>query len=119
MEAPPTTAPSPTVMKPHLADRVGHLGSRYAVIGVWIALMAVYTVTEPGRFFQSGVFKTIFGTQQALVFMAMALLCTIIVGEFVDLSVPSVFGFAATILPVLVVNHHWGVWPAAIVAVAA
>ena len=25
---------------------------------------------------------------------------------------PAVFGFAATILPVLVVNHGWGVWPA-------
>jgi ribose transport system permease protein len=47
----------------------------------------------------------------------MALLCTICVGEFVDLSVPAVFGFAATILPVLVVFHGWNVWLAAIVAV--
>src|SRR5260370_23281567 len=51
--------------------------------------------------------------------MAAALMCTIIVGEFVDLSVPAVFGFAATILPVLVVNHGWNVWLAGIVAVAA
>ena len=50
--------------------------------------------------------------------MTMALMCTIIVGEFVDLSVPAVFGFGATILPVLVVNHGWNVWPASIVAVA-
>ena len=52
-------------------------------------------------------FQTIFGSQQPLVFMTMALMCTIIVGEFVDLSVPAVFGFGATILPVLVVNHGW------------
>ena len=32
---------------------------------------------------------------------------------------PAVFGTTATILPVLVVNHHWGVWPASIVAVLA
>ena len=51
--------------------------------------------------------------------MTMALMCTISVGEFVDLSVPAVFGFAATILPVLVVNHNWGVWPASLVAIAA
>ena len=51
--------------------------------------------------------------------MTMALMCTIIVGEFVDLSVPAVFGFGATILPVLVVNHGWNVWPASIVAVVA
>ena len=51
--------------------------------------------------------------------MTMALLCTIIVGEFADLSVPSVFGFAATIWPVLVTNHHWGTVPAMLVAVIA
>src|SRR5260370_24395360 len=51
--------------------------------------------------------------------MAAALMCTFTVGEFVDLSVPAVFGFAATILPVLVVNHGWNVWLAGIVAVAA
>ena len=50
--------------------------------------------------------------------MTMALMCTIVVGEFVDLSVPAVFGFAATILPVLVVNHGWNVWPASLVAIA-
>ncbi len=49
--------------------------------------------------------------------MAMALMCTIVVGEFVDLSVPAVFGFGATILPVLVVNHGWNVWPASVVAI--
>ena len=94
-----------------------NLVSRYVVVGVWVALIIVYAAAEPGVFFTGSTFQTIFGSQQALVFLAMALLCTISVGEFVDLSVPSVFGFAATILPVLVVNHGWGVWPAAAVAV--
>jgi ribose transport system permease protein len=49
--------------------------------------------------------------------MTMALMTTILVGEFVDLSVPAVFSFAATILPVLVVNHGWSVWAAALVAI--
>ena len=84
-----------------------HLAARYAIIGVWVAMIAVYTGTE--SFFHAGTFQTIFGSQQPLVFMTMALLCTIIVGEFVDLSVPAVFGLSATILPVLVVNHGWSV----------
>jgi len=95
-----------------------HFASRYAIIGVWAAMIVVYAATEP-VFFHVRTFQSIFNGQQPLVFMAMALLCTIIVGEFVDLSVPSVFVFASTVLAVLVVNHGWGVWPAAIVAVAA
>ena len=91
--------------------------SRYAILVVWAAMTAVYLATESQYFTHVGTFQTIFGSQQPLVFMTMALMCTIVVGEFVDLSVPAVFGFGATILPVLVVNHGWGVWSAAIVAV--
>jgi ribose transport system permease protein len=102
---------------PKLGVQIRHFGSRYAVIGVWAVLIVVYAIAKPGVFMTTASFESIFNGQYALVFMTMALLCTIIVGEFVDLSVPSVFGFAATILSVLVANAHWGLWPAAIVAV--
>jgi ribose transport system permease protein len=105
--------------KARALSQVRHFGSRYAVIGVWVAMIAIYAAAEPGLFFRVPTFQTIFSSQQPLVFMTMALLCTVCVGEFVDLSVPAVFGFSATVLPVLVVNHGWGVWPASIVAVAA
>ena len=110
-------APSSSSAKPRLGLRARHFGSRYAVIGVWALLIVIYAIAKPGAFLTASSFESIFNGQYALVFMAMALLCTIIVEEFVDLSVPSVFGFAATILPVLVVNHHWGIWSATIVAV--
>lgn len=84
------------------------LAPRYAILAVWGAMILVYCLTEPSLFPHTGTFQTIFGSQQPLVFMTMALMCTIVVGEFVDLSVPAVFGFGATILPVLVVNHGWG-----------
>ena len=100
-------------------SRVRGFASRYTVIGVWIAMIAIYTVAEPGLFFRAPTFQTIFSSQQPLVFLTMALLCTIYVGEFVDLSVPAVFGLSATILPVLVVNHGWNVWAAAAAAVVA
>jgi ribose transport system permease protein len=103
-----------------LRRRLGgsQLGPRFAILVVWAAMIAVYWGTESALFPHVGTFQTIFGSQQPLVFMAMALMCTIVVGEFVDLSVPAVFGFGATILPVLVVNHGWNVWAASIVAVA-
>src|SRR5712664_1039640 len=113
---PQEPAPGP---QSRLAPRVRRFSARYAVIGVWVAMIAVYAAAEPGLFFRVPTFQTIFSSQQPLVFMTMALLCTVCVGEFVDLSVPAVFGFAATVLPVLVVNHHWGLLPATIVAVLA
>ncbi len=113
-EGEPARAP-----KPRRLSQARHFGARYAVIGVWVAMIAVYAAAEPGLFFRGPTFQTIFSSQQPLVFLTMALLCTVCVGEFVDLSVPAIFGFSATVLPVLVVNHGWGVWPASVVAVAA
>ena len=116
--AAPAAEPAPGRRR-WLSHRARHWAASYAVIGVWVAMIAVYAAAEPGLFFRVPTFQTIFSSQQPLVFMAMALLCTICVGEFVDLSVPAVFGTTATILPVLVVNHHWGVWPATVAAVLA
>jgi len=114
----PPPAPAGVPARPRPGAGLRHFGSRYAVIGVWAVLIVVYAIAKPGVFLTASSFESIFNGQYALVFMTMALLCTIIVGEFVDLSVPAVFGFAATIVPVLVVNHRWPVWAAAVVAVA-
>ncbi|HTU06630.1 MAG TPA: hypothetical protein VMG13_13845, partial [Trebonia sp.] len=91
--APPSALPS----KPRLMAGfdVRRAGERYAVIGVWALMILAYSLAEPGVFFTHSNLISIFTGQYALVFMTMALLCTIIVGEFVDLSVPSVFGIAA------------------------
>jgi ribose transport system permease protein len=93
-----------------------HLPARYSIIVVWAALILFYTLTDSG-FLHVNTFQAIFNSQEHLVFMTMALLCTITIGEFVDLSVPSVFGFAGTIMPVLVVNHNWNVWVGSLAAV--
>jgi ribose transport system permease protein len=122
-DAVPTSAPDPAPAAPPARRRklngFQSIAPRYAVIVVWAAMIAIYAGTEPGLFLTTSTFQTIFSSQQPLVFMTAALMCTIIVGEFVDLSVPAVFGFAATMLPVLVVNHGWNVWPAAVAAVLA
>ncbi|ROO87192.1 ribose transport system permease protein [Actinocorallia herbida] len=93
--------------------------SRFAVIGVWFALCILYGLLKPELFLTVPTFQTIFGSQQPLVFLTMALLCTIIVGEFVDLSVAPLLGLAATIVPVLTVLHGWHIWLSCLVAIAA
>jgi len=99
--------------------RLGAFSARYAIIGIWALLILLYGLLVPSTFLTAGTFRTIFGSQQntALLFLTAALLCTIIVGEFVDMSVASNFGLAAVTVSVLTVNQHWNVWIAALVAI--
>ena len=97
-------------------SRILQFGSRFAVIVVWLLLGLLFAALVPETFLHVGTFRTIFGSQQALVFLTAALLCTIIVGEFVDMSVASTFGFSAVLVPVLYVNFDWNVWAAALAA---
>jgi ribose transport system permease protein len=92
--------------------------SRYSVVGVWLLLAVLYTVLTPDLFATQGTFQAIFGSQQALVFICMALICTFVVGEF-DLSFASILGLGATIVPVLVVLHGQNIWVACLVALVA
>lgn len=84
--------------------------SRLALVGVWIVMIGLYSILIPHLFLTSSTFTSIFNSQQILVFLTASLLCTIIVGEFVDLSVPSVLCLSATIVPVLVAQHGWNIW---------
>ncbi|WP_167132565.1 ABC transporter permease [Paramicrobacterium chengjingii] len=125
-DATKTEAPDPytgailrTTPKRTLADRFEWISARFSVIGVWLLLAILYAVLVPDTFLTVGAARTIFGSQQALVFLSAALLCTIIVGEFVDMSVASNFGLAATLVTVLNVNDGVNVWVAALVAIAA
>jgi ribose transport system permease protein len=119
MSATPTTTPQRELPGARRRASLGLVGARFAVVGVWLLLIAVYGLLSPDTFLTTGTFQTIFGSQLALVFLTAALLCTICVGEFVDLSVASVLGLSATLLPVLVVDHGWNVWVASLAAIAA
>jgi ribose transport system permease protein len=94
------------------------ISERYGILALWGVMIAVYSALKPSTFATSGTFDTIFGSQAALVFLSMAFLCTVIVGDFVDLSVASILGLSATIVPVLSVLHGWNVALASVLAVA-
>ncbi|MCW2756227.1 MAG: inner-rane translocator [Marmoricola sp.] len=88
-----------------LREQLGSLGSRYALIGVWLVMAGFYGVIMPDKFLSVSTAQAIFGSQSALLFLAVAALCTFVVGEF-DLSFASVMGLSATIVPVLTALHH-------------
>jgi ribose transport system permease protein len=99
-------------------NRLRHIGSAYALIGVWFVIAATYAVIMPGKFLSVSTVQAIFGSQSALLFLAVAALCTFVVGEF-DLSFASVMGLSATIIPVLSALHHINLALACLIAMAA
>jgi ribose transport system permease protein len=92
--------------------------ARNSIVGLWIALAGLYAILVPQSFLTYGAFRAIFGSQQALVFLALALVCVFVVGEF-DLSVASNLGLAATIIPVLTILHGVPLIVSVVVAVLA
>jgi len=91
--------------------------TRYGVVFVWLLMAGFYAVVVPSTFLTFGTFQTIFGSQSTLVFLCMASVATFAVGEF-DLSIASILGLSATVLPVLAVNQGMPEWLAVIVALA-
>lgn len=92
--------------------------SRYAIVGIWILMCGLYAALMPGTFLQGSTFRSIFASQQALVFLALAAMMTFVVGEF-DLSIASALGLSATLVPVLAILHGWNLGLACVVAVLA
>ncbi|HVU91471.1 MAG TPA: ABC transporter permease [Jatrophihabitans sp.] len=112
-------APLPPVAAPATAGgaapRLRSLTSRYALLGVWVVMAVIYGAIMPDKFIGTSTVQAIFGSQSALLFLAVAALCTFVVGEF-DLSFASVMGLSATIIPVLVTLHHVPVFLACVIS---
>jgi len=97
----------------------GHsLLSRYALILVWLGMALFYYILMPDTFGSWGAVRAIFGGQPVLVFLALSALITLMVGEF-DLSVASIMGLSATLVPVLSGLHGVNIWLSCLIALAA
>lgn len=91
---------------------------RFAVVGIWVLMIAIFAVVDPSSFLTKGTFQTIFGSQEPIVFLTLALVCTFVIGEL-DLSVSAILGMSATIVPVLTTLHGVNVWVSSAIAVGA
>lgn len=115
----PTTPPTPKGHRQLVTGaRARTLGSRYALLVVWLAMAVIYGGLKPHTFLTVSTAQGIFGSQSALLLLAVAALCTFVVGEF-DLSFAGVLGLSATIVPVLAGLHHMNLALACLIAVLA
>ncbi len=117
--ADPAEAPKRVTLRSRFEPGWLHvITSRYALVVVWLAVAVLYYALMPDTFGSWGAARAIFGGQPVLVFLAMSALITLMVGEF-DLSIASIMGLAATIVPVLAGLHGVNIWLACVIALAA
>ncbi|GKX34843.1 MAG: sugar ABC transporter permease [Rhizobiaceae bacterium MnEN-MB40S] len=92
------STPAPAVPKKFL--------ERYAIIGIWILLIALFAFIDSGiydssRFFSWTNFSTIFGTQGVLIVLTLGLLLPLTAGDF-DLSIAANMTLSSLVVAILI-----------------
>lgn len=111
-EAPETTEPTTTPARSRAS--FGHLAQRFSLIVIWLLMGTIFFVLAdvPLDNFLQGIFAR----QTPLVFLGMAVVATMAVGEF-DLSFPSIYALSGSTVAALVVLHGWSFPAAALAAI--
>jgi ribose transport system permease protein len=93
---------------------LGTLAQRYSLLVLWVAMGAVFFLLADVPL--SNFLQGIFARQTPLVFLGMAVVLTMAVGEF-DLSFPSIYALSGASVSSLVILHCWSFPMAAVAAV--
>lgn len=91
---------------------------RYAVILAWVAEIVVFALLDPHTFLTASNFKSIAGSQGALLVLALAVVPTLSLGE-IDLSITGVMTISAILVGQLNGVDHWSLWSAIVVGMVA
>lgn len=91
------------------------LAQRYSLLVLWLVMGAAFFLLADVPL--SNFLQGIFARQTPLVFLGMAVVATMAVGEF-DLSFPSVYALAGASVSALVILHGWSFPTAALAAIA-
>lgn len=103
---------------PRRSGRGVRLGlERYALVGVWLLLIAGFGLLRPDTFLTVGNFSTILGSQAVQAVIALALLVPLMTGDY-DLSVAGTASLSAMTLTILNVNLGVPIVLAIVVALA-
>ena len=95
---------------------VRYVLTRYALVLVWIVMAIIFSLLLPDLFPTAGAFQAIFGSQSPLIFLGLAVVMLLVVGEF-DLSFAANFGLSATLFPSLVILYGWSTWLAVVASI--
>ncbi|GAA0311190.1 ABC transporter permease [Kineococcus aurantiacus] len=98
------------------APRVRAHGERFALLGAWALVLAVFCVLRPDTYATAGNLQSVLGSQAVLLIVSLGVLLPLTTGEF-DLSVASTLSLSAMVTAVLNVQHGWGIGTAVLAGV--
>ncbi|MBL5974331.1 MAG: ABC transporter permease [Candidatus Leucobacter sulfamidivorax] len=91
---------------------------RYSLVVLWALMVALFALLLPQGLDLGQAGRAVLGQQTPVVFLGLATVITLAVGEF-DLSFVWIYGLAGTLFSSLVVLHGWPVLAAVLAALAA
>lgn len=110
-------APQPRPVAARRSIRPSELLHRYALALAWLAVVAVFSVWDPDRYFTLATFQSIFNSQSALLLVAVAQLIPLVAGDF-DFSPAATAGLVNVLLADMVLEHGWSLGSAVLLVVA-
>ncbi len=96
-------------------SQIQGFSERFGVVVAWGVLIVVFAFWDSPDFFTTATFQTIFGSEAVLLFLGLALMIPLIVGEF-DLSIVGTMSVSLQLVGWLNVLHHWPIGAAVVVA---
>lgn len=96
---------------------IGRRIEAWALVVMWVVLIVVFTVTEPGLFLTVGNWANILGNQAVLLLLALASLVPLVMRDF-DLSLGAITTLSAMTLAILNVQHHMEIVLACLIGIA-
>jgi len=88
----------------------GRFLERFAIVGVWIVLIVVFSLLRPDTFATWRNFSAMFSSQAVLVVVTSALLIPLTTGDY-DLSVTGCLSLSQMMVGVLSVGQGWALGP--------
>ncbi len=96
---------STEVSSPARRIHLGRLVERFALIGVWLLIIAIFGLLLPGIFLSWANFSILFATQAPGAILALALIIPLTAGDY-DLSVGATLTLSAVTIGVLNAIYH-------------
>lgn len=122
MTTPPNTTPLASQgakrVGPGRQSQLGHQVERFALPGVWVIVIVIFSITASKTFPTMATVANILGSQSIVLVLSMCLLIPLVAGDY-DLSVAFNLSMSAMIIAVLNVREHWPVGLAILAALAA
>jgi ribose transport system permease protein len=87
-----------------------------ALLGAWVLLVVIFTITEPGKFTTLRNIESLLNTQSVLLILAIGCIPPLLVGDL-DLSTAATLALSECVVGYLNVHLGWSIWVGILAAI--